>query len=246
MRPITYYILLITCLLLPTAVGCSNDAPPTGKAIANRDSLPVMVTTGVSKLISDSGRVRYKVIAEEWQVFDKTTPPRQYFPKGLFLQRLNYNFQPDLFITADTAYCYNQNLWELRGNVYVKNFENGTTFTTSVLFWDMNKHEVYSYYHPMHLVTPDRDVRGNWFIANESLTKFTVRQASGYMPMPADHSDATAAPQEQASQPAEAPTDTAALPAVRQRTNPSKKLPTQNPVKPQVNLPVYKPTTRSK
>lgn len=225
MRHITYYILLITCLLLlPTAVGCSNDAPPTGDAIANRDSLPVMVTTGVSKLISDSGRVRYKVIAEEWQVFDKTNPPRQYFPKGLFLQRLNLNFQPDLFITADTAYCYNQNLWELRGNVYVKNFENGTTFTTSLLFWDMNKHEVYSYYHPMHLVTPDRDVRGNWFIANESLTKFTVRQASGYMPMPSDNSDAVAAPQEQEKPADEAPTDTMeVLPPVRQRTNPTKK-----------------------
>lgn len=168
---------------LPLLTGCGNEAPPTGVAIDNRDSLPVMVTYGVSKLISDSGVVRYKIIAEEWRVYDMTKPPRQEFPKGLFLERYDNNFQIDLYITADTAYCYNQNLWELRGRVFVKNFANGTTFRTSVLFWDMGQHEIYSNTY-MHIVTPDRDVDGNWFRSNEAMTKYHIRQTSGYMPMP--------------------------------------------------------------
>ncbi len=91
-------------LLAVTSVwGCGNDAPPTGAAITDRDSMPVMVTHGVSKLISDSGVVRYKVIAEEWRVFDKTNPQRQEFPKGLFLLRYDKRFNVDLYITADTA-----------------------------------------------------------------------------------------------------------------------------------------------
>lgn len=170
-------------LAVAAAAGCGNDAPPTAAAIHQRDSLPVMITYGVSKLISDSGVVRYKIIAEEWRVFDKTTPPRQEFPKGIFLQRLDNNFKVDLFITADTAYCYNQNLWKLVGNVYVKNFANGTTFNTSLLFWDMGRHEIYSDRH-MHIVTPDRDIQGNWFTANESMTQYHIKQTSGYMPMP--------------------------------------------------------------
>lgn len=44
-----------------------------GARVVNRDSLPVMTTRGVSKLITDSGVVRYKIIAEEWRVYDRTT-----------------------------------------------------------------------------------------------------------------------------------------------------------------------------
>lgn len=177
--------LLFLLLSVLPLVGCSNEAPPTGVAIENRDSLPVMVTTGVSKLISDSGVVRYKLIAEEWQAYDMTKPPRQVFLKGLFFERFNENFQVDLYITADTAFCYDQNLWELRGRVFVKNFANGTTFRTTVLFWDMGKHEMYSDTY-MHIVTPDRDVDGDRFRSNEAMTKYHISQSSGYMPIPQD------------------------------------------------------------
>lgn len=177
--------LALTALTALPLAGCGNDAPPMGEAVNNRDSLPVMVTYGVSKLISDSGVVRYKIIAEEWRSFDKTTPPRQEFPKGIFLQRYNENFTPDLYITADTAYCYNQNLWELRGRVFVKNFANGTTFSTQKLFWDMGRHEVYSDVY-MHIITPDRDLDGNWFRSNEAMTQYHIRQTAGFMPMPSE------------------------------------------------------------
>ena len=119
--------------------------------MGNRDSAAVMTTYGVSKMISDSGVMRYKIVAEEWRVFDKTQPPRQEFPKGIFLQRYDEHFNPDLFITADTAFCYNQNLWELRGRVYVRNKATGTTFRTEKLFWDMQRHSIYSDKY-MHIV----------------------------------------------------------------------------------------------
>jgi LPS export ABC transporter protein LptC len=196
-------------VVVPVVSGCGSDAPPTGAAIRQRDSLPVMVTHGVSKLISDSGVVRYKVIAEEWRVYDRTQPPRQEFPQGIFLQRLDENFQVDLFITADTAFCYNENLWDLRGNVYIKNFSNSTTFRTPHLYWDMTRHELYSDSY-MHIVTPDRNIRGRGFTANEQLTQYHIRQSSGYMPLPGESSPAAAAPA--------APADTLiALPPQRER-----------------------------
>lgn len=188
--------LISACLLAGVfsglLAGCGNDAPPMGAAVTDRDSLPVMVTKGVSKLISDSGVVRYKIVAEEWHVFDKTNPPRQVFPKGIFLERYDENFNVDLHITADTAYCYNQNLWELRGRVFIQNEENGTTFSTELLYWNMGEHKLYSDRH-MHIVTPDRDLQGNWFVSNEQMTKYEIRQTKGFMPVPAE-SGTTATP----------------------------------------------------
>ena len=57
---------LLYCLLGLFALSlsfsaCDNGGPPNGSAVRNRDSLPMMVTYGVSKLISDSGVVRYKI-----------------------------------------------------------------------------------------------------------------------------------------------------------------------------------------
>lgn len=181
------------CLLLfavLSLMGCGNEAPPMGQAVTGRDSLPVMITRGVSKLISDSGVVRYKIVAEEWHVFDKTNPPRQVFPKGIFLERYDDDFRVNLHIVADTAYCYNQNLWELRGRVFIENEENGTTFSTELLYWNMNEHRLYSDRH-MHIVTPDRDLQGDWFVSNEQMTKYEIRQSKGFMPVP---NDRTAAP----------------------------------------------------
>ena len=166
-----------------SVTSCGSDAPPMGHAVVNRDSIPAMVTYGVSKLISDSGIVQYKVVAEEWKVFDRTIPQRQAFEKGIFLERYNKDFKVIMHITADTAYCYNQNLWELRGRVYVNNSENGTTFSSDELFWNMQKHWMHSN-KPMHIVTPDRDLRGDRFESNEQLTRYNVWQTRGDAPVP--------------------------------------------------------------
>ena len=42
----------------------TNPAP----AIYDRDSVPIMTTYGVNTLISDSGIIKYRIIAEEWEV----------------------------------------------------------------------------------------------------------------------------------------------------------------------------------
>ena len=163
--------------------GCGNDAPPMGAAVQNRDSLPMMVTHGVSKLISDSGVVKYKVVAEEWQYYDKTTPTRQVFPKGVFLERYDKTFKVDMYLTADTAYCYDENLWELRGRVFVNNEASQTTYRSEQLYWDMNAHEFYSNVW-MRIVTPERDIEGNRFKSNENMTRYEVIRDKGSLPMP--------------------------------------------------------------
>lgn len=171
--------------LLSIIVGCGNDAPPMGSAVVGRDSLPVMVTHGVSKLISDSGIIRYKIIAEEWRIFDKTTPPRWEFPKGIFIERYDDKFKVNLHITADSAWLYDQKLWKLRGHIELNDQAAETYLTTEELFWNMRTGELSSNVYT-RLIEPQQAIEGNWFratIVNKRLTKYHVRQSKGFMPM---------------------------------------------------------------
>ena len=75
----------------------------------------------------------------------------------------------------------------------MKDFARGTTISTEELYWDMGRHELYSNVYT-HVVTPERELKGNWFRANEAFTKYHVKQTSGYMPMPNTASEPTSAP----------------------------------------------------
>lgn len=173
---------LLAIVIVPLFTACEGKHAPEAAAVNRRDSTAVMVTRGVSKLISDSGLIRYKIVAEEWRVYDLTNPPRQVFPKGLLLEKFNPKFHIQMYITADTAYWYDQNLWELRGRVVVWN-ENGNIFRSNLLFWDMRRHEFYSYLHS-RLRTPDREVEGESFRSNEQMTRYEVNTTSAVFPMP--------------------------------------------------------------
>lgn len=171
-----------------TTIGCSHDAPPEGAAVKNREQLPVMVSRGVSKMISDSGITRYKIITEEWAIYDQTKPPRQDFKKGILILRFDEKMNIDMHITADTAYWYDQNLWELRGHVCLDNEADKTTFHSEQLYWDMKTHEFYSNVW-MRVVTPEREIEGSRFRANEQMTKYEVYDAKGKVPMPTKKDD---------------------------------------------------------
>ena len=99
---------------------CSGGEKNLAEAITERDSLPSMKTLGVTTLISDSGITRYKIITEEWEIYDKKNPPYWAFEKGVYLEKFDSLFHIDASIKADTAYYYEKKkLWELRSNVHI-------------------------------------------------------------------------------------------------------------------------------
>lgn len=156
-----------------------------GARVVNRDSLPVMTTRGVSKLITDSGVVRYKIIAEEWRVYDRTTPPRWEFPKGLFLERYDDKFKVDMRFCADSAWLYNQNFWKLKGHVMLDDKSAQSRLRTEELYWNMQTGELSSNVHTF-LKQPQQEIEGNWFratIRNGHPTQYHVKQSRGFMPM---------------------------------------------------------------
>lgn len=165
-----------------TATSCNGDETAYAAAITDRDSLPVLVNKGVSTVISDSGIIRYKIIAEEWSVYDKRNPPHWAFEKGLFLEKFSPNYQVDAFITCDTAYYYDQKrLWELRGRVVVKNLK-GETFKTSLLFWDQNMHQIYSDRY-MEINGENDRLTGYDFQSDEQMTNYIIHRSTGAFPL---------------------------------------------------------------
>lgn len=74
-------VVVWTTVMFVLFPACSGDNKNLAEAITERDSLPTMKTLGVTTLISDSGITRYKIITEEWEIYDKKNPPYWAFEK---------------------------------------------------------------------------------------------------------------------------------------------------------------------
>lgn len=157
---------------------CSGKDKDLAEAITERDSLPSMKSLGVTTFISDSGITRYKIIAEEWCIFDKKEPPYWAFEKGVYLEKFDSLFRIDASIKADTAYYYEKKkLWELRTNVSIRNLK-GDKFDTELLFWDEKKEEIYSDKY-IRIEQEDKTITGYGFESNQELTEYTIKNTTG-------------------------------------------------------------------
>lgn len=185
-RSITHIIsiaaVLITAAMLLSIQSCSSNDGPAGPDIGVRDSLPWLKSTGVSTLISDSGVIRYKIISEDWYMYDKKEPTFWSFEKGLFLEKFDESYHVEAFITCDTAYFFDQkSLWELRGRVFMKNMK-GTTFRTSLLYWDQSTHVIYSPAY-MEIDGETESLSGYDFRSNEQMTDYLIHSSKGKFPL---------------------------------------------------------------
>lgn len=175
-------VALWATVMLVLFPACSGKKKQLADAIIDGDSLPTMRTVGVSSLISDSGVIRYKIVAEEWLVYDKTNPPRWAFEKGIFLEKFDEQMVVDAKIKADTAYYYDkQKLWDLRGNVMIRNLK-GEKFDTEQLFWNQSTEKVYSDRF-IRIEQEDKIITGYGFNSNQQFTDYTILNTAGIFPV---------------------------------------------------------------
>ena len=159
-------------------LACEDQHEHTAPAIHARDSVAVMVSYGVNTLISDSGIAKYRIVTEQWDVYTNLNPSRWLFNKGIFLQQFDEKFHVQAYIQCDTAYYYDQlKLWELRSRVRILT-KDGLRFSSNQLFWDENRHELYSHVFS-RLVTPERTLQGAYFRSDEKMTKYYVFNTKG-------------------------------------------------------------------
>lgn len=174
MKPYLLNIFALICVLSSCQEGKEHTAP----AIYPRDSVAVMTSFGVNTLVSDSGLIKYRIVAERWEVNQAKNPSRWIFDKGLFLEQFDEKFHVEAYIQCDTAFYFDQQkLWELRGRVRVRTID-GLRFSSEELYWDQNTHELYSHKFS-RLITPDREMQGSYFISDEHLRHYTVTNSKG-------------------------------------------------------------------
>ena len=171
-------IVLTAMVMFLLFSSCSGGKKDLGAAITERDSLPVMDTRGVTTLVSDSGVTRYRVNTEEWLIFDRKSPSYWAFEKGIYLEKFDSLFQVEASTKADTAYHYDkERLWKLMGNVHIQNLK-GEKFDTELLYWDQNKHKVYSDKR-VRIEQPDQVIYAIGFESDEQLNKYRFFKTEG-------------------------------------------------------------------
>jgi len=159
-------------------MGCQEQKEHTAPAINPRYSVAMMISYGVNTLISDSGVIKYRIVSERWEINQNRKPTRWIFDKGLFLEQFDQKFHLQSYIQSDTAYYYDENrIWELRGRVRILT-KDGLRYRSEQLFWDENKHELYSHVHST-LITPERELQGSYFRSDEQMTKYYVSNSKG-------------------------------------------------------------------
>lgn len=137
------------------------------------EDVPTMITYSTSTLISDSGITRYRLVADEWWVFDKAKEPYHFFPEGAYLERFTPDFEIEAIVMADTAWNYiNKDLWRLKGNVHVENMD-GDEFDTEELFMDQANDRVYSDKY-IEVKQGDTSLKGYGFESNLQMTEYNV------------------------------------------------------------------------
>ena len=173
---------LLAVILLAVFMSCGERHEHIAPAVYDKDSLPTMSAHGISNLISDSGIISYKIVAEDWDIYMNDTQ-EWTFLKGLFLEKFDSTFHVEWYVQADTAYCHANRIWELRGRVVVLN-RQGDLFETEELFWDMDSHELWNtVFMSITMPSSDQQLKGYNFKSNEEMTKYSVDNSIGYMPM---------------------------------------------------------------
>lgn len=147
-----------------------------------REQVAVLITDSVSTLISDSGVTRYRIEAPEWYMYDRTDPPYQEFPKGVYLEQFDINLAVQASLKADYAhYDETAQLWTLRGNVHALN-RKGEQFDTPEMKWDQKEHRVFSDT-LIHITRETSIITGIGFESNEEMTKYTILNPTGVFPI---------------------------------------------------------------
>lgn len=180
-KSITTICTMVVMLVL-LATSCGKEKTEVVEVAFDPEATYTMKATNITDLISDSGVIRYRVIADVWYDYAKAAEPYWFFPEKGYAERLDSLLNVELSIQADTIYFfYKKDLWELVGNVKVLNLK-GERFDTEHLFWDVKNEKAYSEAY-IRVENEDKIITGIGFESNLTMTKYDVFNSQGIFPV---------------------------------------------------------------
>lgn len=169
-------------IILFLSIACTPDKPSFVRKFKDRSLVPGMYTDSMTTLISDSGRIRYRIITEVWEVYDQAKDPYWYFPKKVYFERFNDSLKTESMVQCDTARFFSsRKVWELKKNVSLINMK-GESFKTSLLYWDQRQQRIYSDSF-IRIEQKAQVITGYGFESNESLTQYKIFKVKGIFPL---------------------------------------------------------------
>lgn len=182
MKPDNITTVLIAVVMLFLYTACSNKDKDLLDIRYDPETTPSMNTDSVTMLVSDSGITRYKIITDNWQIYDKAAEPYWFFPKGIYIEQFDSVFEVEAKIVADTAWRYtDKNLWRVKGNVDIRN-RQGEMFMSDELFWDQQSQKVYSDKY-IEIIRGETELKGYGFESNQEMTEYRIfRPHDGKLP----------------------------------------------------------------
>lgn len=173
---------IIWMSVLMCLIGCHREFKLFTDAVSDRTSIPVLVATDVTTLISDSGITRYRITAPTWKMFDKAEPPYWEFENGIYLEKFSEDLEVDASLQSDYAHYDEQaQIWHLVGNVHSVNLQ-GEIFDTPELFWNQKTERIYSD-SSITIIRETSTIMGIGFESNQEMTKYTILSPTGYFPV---------------------------------------------------------------
>lgn len=178
---------MVLVMVIAIAVGsCTEETKVDISKDLHPEKMPSMVTHNISTLISDSGVTQYKMVAPVWYVYDEADTPYWYFPKGLYLQKFDPDFNVIATVAADSARFFKlQKLWKLEGHVEMTKAPKDL-FLSPRVFWDQRKAILYSDTF-IHIENATHIIEGTGFESNERLTKYRILHPTGIFPVNRDN-----------------------------------------------------------
>lgn len=177
-KTISTTIAAMAIVVLFLLLSCTNEKKHVESNIEEPDSIAYLSTYGVTTLISDSGRISYKIEAEEWHIYEKRNPKYWAFEKGAYLEKYDDSLHVEATIKSDTAYFFSdKKLWKLIGNVDIKN-QKGEKFFTDLLYWNQEDGSIYSDKY-IKIEQQDQITTGIGFRSNQELTDWEILSTEG-------------------------------------------------------------------
>lgn len=176
-------------LLTSALFSCQND-PEKVKAVGSQEKVPTEISFETEILYSDSAVLRIKLTTPKLIRFSGEETPYVEFPQGLMLTMFDSAGRVETTLKANYGVNYpNERKIEVKKDVEVVN-NTGEILNTEHLIWLRDESKIYTEEF-VKITTPDEIIYGDGLEANETFTKYRIKNIKGTIAVKEDEGSDT-------------------------------------------------------
>jgi LPS export ABC transporter protein LptC len=161
-------------------ISCTSNKPEEIKALEGTENIPSLELYDYTSNITDSGKIKYRLITPILLHFDAREDPYKEFPQGGHI--IAYDSIGHIKSEIKCKYAINhekEKLWDLRNNVEAIN-EDGVIFNSEQLFWNEKDAEIYTEKF-IKITTEDKIVTGYGMEATQDFKTYEIKNVSAIL-----------------------------------------------------------------